>query len=265
MIGIAIRRMVRKFGADIEWRRPTLVDLLALHDVDTVLDVGANVGQFARRLRAWGYRGRIISFEPLRGPFERLRQAAARDPRWQAVNVALGDEDTSGRINVSEATVFSSMLAARPVLRQIWNSAATVRVEEVTIRRLDSILPELESTRQPWRAPFLKIDTQGFERHVLHGAVRSLPRMLGVQLEASLTPLYEDEASFGDMLRLLERAGFDLARTEPVAHDPSTGAALQLDCVFLARPSPPADAAPLRQSAGSLTGAPVAAEPPTAR
>ena len=64
--------------------------LLLHHDIDLVLDVGANIGQFGRELRRAGYRGRIVSFEPLADAFAALQATASQDSNWQTVQLALG-------------------------------------------------------------------------------------------------------------------------------------------------------------------------------
>src|SRR3954465_1840833 len=74
------------------------VRVLAAHGVDVVLDVGANAGQYAGHLRREGYRGRIVSFEPVLGSYEQLREAARRDPGWEARHTAVGD--TAGTLEV---------------------------------------------------------------------------------------------------------------------------------------------------------------------
>jgi hypothetical protein len=80
---------VRTFG-----RVRALVRELDLHEIDLVLDSGTHDGGFGRGLRRAGYRGRIVSFEPFRGPRCGVRRAAARDTAWQVVPYALGDRDT---------------------------------------------------------------------------------------------------------------------------------------------------------------------------
>jgi hypothetical protein len=91
-------------------RLPDLTDFLAARDVDVVLDVGAHVGWFGQRLRECGYRGTIVSFEPIGAAFSQLQALAAHDGNWQAHQLALGA--TAGRtlINVSEKLDFSSIL-----------------------------------------------------------------------------------------------------------------------------------------------------------
>lgn len=81
--------------------------------------------------------------------------------------------------------------------------------------------------------PFLKVDAQGYERQVLAGAVASLHRFRGVQLELSLVPLYEGAMSFEDGLAMMREAGLQLARLDPVFEDPRTGRLLQCDGVFV--------------------------------
>ena len=95
-----IRRMANRCGLDVTRYRPEVTEsgrlaaMLAHHGVNLVLDVGANVGQFAASLRRSGYRGRMLSFEPLGDAHARLLVAARGDPHWEvAPRVAIGDRD----------------------------------------------------------------------------------------------------------------------------------------------------------------------------
>src|SRR5437879_8728627 len=89
-----VRDVVRKLGYDVSRRTPGLVDFLQHRGVRTVVDVGANEGQFGLWLRARGYAGRIISFEPTSVAFQMLRIRAARDANWQ-VHQLRSEEHTS--------------------------------------------------------------------------------------------------------------------------------------------------------------------------
>lgn len=227
---ILLRRIARRLGADLTRRRPILRDLLQHHDISTVLDVGANVGQFASALRAWGYRGRIISFEPVPDAFATLVKRAARDPRWSAMQLAIGDQDGQHMMRVSPDTVFSSLREMGDPLRRRFPAAADVREQAIAVRRLDSIWPEL--VVEPGRV-LLKCDTQGYEREVLLGATGVLDSIYGVQLEASVEPLYRGEARMTELMVLMEQLGFALGGIEAGTHERTTGRLLQADCIFL--------------------------------
>ena len=233
MIGIPIRRLVRRAGIDIEWRHTILFDLLERNHVDVVLDVGANEGQFGRRLRAWGYRGRIISFEPLRDAFTVLERHAARDRRWEVHRMAVGAENGTAELNVAGATVFSSLLPPDPALEAVFPTATVQRTETVEVRTLDSMF---ESLGIIGGRPFLKIDVQGFEHAVMQGAGRTLERVCGAQVELTLTRLYLGESTMGEIIADFERRGFVLSLIEPVAYNPASGALLSLDAAFFRSP-----------------------------
>src|SRR4051794_15879966 len=79
--------------------------LMERHNVDLVIDVGANVGQYATRLRQAGYSGRIVSFEPLPDAFADLARAAADDPLWDVRNAALGSCEDEIEFHISEDLV----------------------------------------------------------------------------------------------------------------------------------------------------------------
>lgn len=217
-----------RFGFEIAPRRPKLVDFLRSRKITTLLDIGANEGQFASGIRVRGYSGRIVSFEPTATAFAILQAKSVADGRWEARQMAIGDKDGHAEFRLAGFSQFNSFLAATSALVNIDTRAASEQVEEVEVRAVDSIFEEFRGERV-----FLKSDTQGYEAQVLAGARRSLPQIAGVQLEIGFVGMYTGQPSFIDLLRTMEDAGFSLALIEPnhfVPDDPTR--LLEVDCVF---------------------------------
>lgn len=197
--------------------------------VDLVLDVGANVGQFGQQLRQAGYRGRIVSFEPLSAAHAGLRAAAAKDSAWIVhERCALGDRDGTTTINIAGNSVSSSVLPMTSTHAAAAPGSAYVGQETVAARRLDSVAPAYLVAAQ---RPFLKIDTQGFEWQVLTGAAATLPALHGVLCELSLVELYDGQRLWREVIEHLEEAGFTLWGLQPGFMDRS-GRNLQVDAIF---------------------------------
>ena len=121
------------------------------------------------------------------------------------------------------------MLEMLPRHVAAYPKAAYVSSEEVIIDRLDDVFARYY---RPGENAYLKIDTQGYERHVLEGAQASLKAITGIQLELSLVPMYAGEPRFTDMVTYLEELGFALMSLAPVIEDPTTGQLLQVDGLF---------------------------------
>lgn len=236
-----VKRAVRSAGFEVARLSPALSAgyqiALALRkfDIDLVLDVGANQGQFASELRSFGFGGTIVSFEPLSAAHAELSNRAARDPKWHVhPPTAIGDIDGSIDINVAGNLYSSSILPMRELHMSAAENSRYVSVERVPIARLDRVaIPYLETATRP----FLKIDTQGFEKHVLDGADAILPRMGGVLSEVSLAPLYEGQPLWLEMLARLEAEGFALWSIQPGFTDPRDGRTLQLDAMWFRMPA----------------------------
>ena len=208
-------------------RVPNLGDFLRSRDCDLVVDVGANAGQFASRLRPLGYRGAILSVEPLDDVIDLLRERAARDPLWAVKQVAIGDRKGHTEINVSRNTVYSSLLPLADLAHKFADTDV-LRVQTVEVETLDGLLAESASKR-----PFIKIDTQGFEQQVLSGGPRTLERCVGLLLELPVEHLYKGVWSFPEAIVRLDELGFRLAQILPVnCRAGDTAAALEFDCVF---------------------------------
>jgi FkbM family methyltransferase len=203
--------------------------LLSTHDVDLVVDVGANAGQYASSLRAAGYERRIASFEPLSQPYRRLAAASAEDAAWASWQLALGARSGIAPINVAQDTRNSSLLAVgEHHLRAVPDSRA-LGVETVGVERLDVLWPRIADGA---RSPYLKLDTQGYELEVLNGARAVLGAIVLVEAELSLLPTYDGGPLFADVVAFLAEHGFVPIAFEGVLDDVETGEMLQADAIF---------------------------------
>jgi FkbM family methyltransferase len=220
-----IRRNVRARGFDIVWYRP-LNTLLAHHGINLVLDGGGNIGQYGGELRRQGYRGRIVSFEPQPPVFRELEKTARADGQWSALNIGLGDVEGELAMNICAVSDCGSLL--KPVAGRL-AGAAVVAQQPVPVRRLDGIWNEVT---RPGEKVFLKLDVQGYEKKILTGAGACLDRVIGVQLEMSLVPLYEGQPGWEEMLQFMRARGFALWKMEAGTRDPVSGRESELDGIF---------------------------------
>lgn len=244
-----LRRLARRLGYDLtplrKARAPAAqrAALLERFGISCVLDVGANVGQYAAGLREWGYRGRIVSFEPQAAAHAALERRAARDRSWTvAPRMALGERDGEAEIEVSAESDMSSLLPQSDLLRRVSPSSKVLGRERISLRRLDSLYDD--GLVDAAARAYLKVDTQGTESRVLEGARGVLGRIIGVELEMSLVPCYEGERNFRETIDALAEDGFVLHLLLPGYFERRLGRQLQVDGVFYradaAAPMPPA-------------------------
>lgn len=213
-------------GRDPRERRTRLLDD---RGVSLVLDVGANVGQYAHELRAGGYTGRIVSFEPLKEAYAQLRKEAARDAAWEVENTALGEAEGEVVLNVASNSQSSSVLqlgeehlAAAPDVRYVGEERAT----------MTTLAAAVDRHARPGDRIFVKVDVQGYERAVVEGAGDAVDRVVGFQLELSLVRVYRGQPVLDEMTRWMRDKGFTLMSLEPVFWNDATGQLLQVDGLF---------------------------------
>jgi FkbM family methyltransferase len=185
-------------------------------NVNCVLDVGAHVGQYGRFLRNIGYRGEIVSFEPVSANFAILEKRCEGDEKWRAFRLALGHETGTEPINVARITQFSSFLSPNRYSHDQYGGFSDVdRIETVEMTRLDRVFDECTSRVADPRV-FLKLDTQGYDLNVLRGAGACLSRIVALQSELSVKPIYEGMTDYVAAMSCMNRMGFELTAVFPV-------------------------------------------------
>jgi FkbM family methyltransferase len=200
--------------------------------IDCVLDVGANRGQFARRVRERGFTGRIVSFEPVSHLQADVRKAAAKDPGWFVLPYALGDTDGSAQIHV--AGKMSSMLGPTEFGKDWASGIRDSPTEAVEVRRLDSVLDEATAGLGNPRI-LLKLDTQGYDLQAFRGAGDRLAEVSALLSEVSCVPIYDGMPRMPEQISEYESAGFEISAMSPVSWHHKSLRVIEFD-VLMVRP-----------------------------
>jgi FkbM family methyltransferase len=198
----------------------------------TIVDVGANTGQFAIAAHNIFPQARIYSFEPLHDVYKELVRRTASLSGIQTFNLALGEEAGTITFWRNEFTPSSSVLMMAEAHRQAFPYTSTSQAVEVRIERLDTIAETLTMESEL----LLKIDVQGYEDRVLRGATRTVERAAMLLIEISFETLYEGQASHDEIARFARTHGFEYAGALDQLLCPRTGRILSADGIFLRKP-----------------------------
>jgi FkbM family methyltransferase len=220
------KELAHRLGVEISRYRPLAARVVTrLDGVPVVIDVGANRGQYATELRRRGYRGEIVSFEPLEAAFEHLASAVAADAGWTCHRLALGADAGEASMHVASNLASSSLLAMGHGHRSAAPSVSVTGRETVPVARLDDVLDDE-------RPCLLKLDVQGYEDRVLDGASRTLARAVLLQCELCTGDLYSGQATVRGIVDRLDDCGFELVDLEPVFWDGKDRRVVAVDALF---------------------------------
>lgn len=236
-----VRNLVRRTGFDVvRWpNRPgsnvidwSLDAVLRSREINCVIDVGGNRGDFGRQVRALGYTGRIVSFEPSPSTLPALQAVAARDGRWEVRPVGLSAEPGTAELRLHKGPELDSLLTALPGVIDHYPIIEEVGTAQVTLSTLAHEFPSIVSGLDTPRV-LLKSDTQGHDAEVLLGAKGLPPEVAAVLVELAAQPIYAGQPRMTKVMDILLDDGFS-----PVAFQPLFQAAdglriVEIDGLFM--------------------------------
>lgn len=196
----------------------------------TIVDVGANRGQFALAAQHFFPEAEIISFEPLARPAANYRLVFRDTPRVTLIDAALGPEAAEAVMHVSRRDDSSSLLPITSKQDDLFPGTAEIGTETVRVARLSECLPAKAITEPA----LLKVDVQGFELQALVGCEDLLDRFEWAYIECSFVELYAGQARAHEIIAWLRGHDFDLSGVYHTAYD-AAGRTVQADFVFARR------------------------------
>lgn len=207
-----------------------LTKSLEYFDIDLVLDVGANEGQFAKDLINYGYKNKIISFEPIKEAHQKLLFKSKKYKQWIVhPRCAVGNQERQIKLNISNNSVSSSLLD----LKKNDHSQVEIeylREENVIEKKLETLIFKYS---KKYKNIFLKIDVQGYEDRVIEGCGTNINLIKGIFLETSTEEIYFSQKLWDDIIIDLLKKDFKLWFISKGIIDLKTNRNLQNDfCLF---------------------------------
>jgi len=227
-----LRKILHTIGFDITRYRPIpdRLEWIRSLNIKSVIDVGANTGQFATLLRSYLPEAYIYSYEPVREIFKELLQTMEGDKRFSAFNVALGETNKSISIHRSSYSPTSSFLSMEKLHTELLGHAHDLEDEMVTVQKMDDLFFDPQKLQ---KEILIKIDTEGYERAVIEGGRNTLSKAKILIIENSYVLRYTDQILFDEMYSLVSSLGLSYAGALSQKLNPHTGEILFEDSLFV--------------------------------
>ncbi|MDI6767804.1 MAG: FkbM family methyltransferase [Bacteroidota bacterium] len=237
---VYINHVLNKFGVEVyrlntveRMTRKNSSKWLQHLNINMVLDIGANEGLFTEMIHSIIPTASIIAFEPLPECSKKLHELQQSIPSLSVIPYALGDEERERTIYRNAFLPSSSLLKTEKLHQIAFPYTKHTREELIKISTLDILLKGNILKRRI----LAKIDVQGYELHVLKGAVQTLPLIDIIIVETSYFSLYQDQSTFAEVYDFLTKKGFLFIGNFDQMYNPQNGIVLQGDAIFVNEPS----------------------------
>ena len=207
---------------------PTILDSLA---VNTLIDIGASVGDFINQMLERNNKLRVIAFEPVPEVYKLLSARYTDYPNFTAYNLALGDKDGEVDFYANEYTYSSSVLPMSDAHINEFPYTRNANLINVAISRLDTLI-NASNLNKPI---LVKVDVQGFEKQVIAGGKELLSYVDYIIIEVSFVELYDNQPLFDEINLQMNHLGFLYNGNIEQLISKKTGSVLQADALYVKR------------------------------
>lgn len=201
-------------------------------NIDTLLDIGGNIGSFSKTIRRLLPEAKIYAFEPLPDCYKQMNNRMSSDNKYQGFNFGLGEQNETLFIEKSSHAPSSSFLKMGEKHKEAFPNTTKIQQLSVPVRRLDDITKDLNLGKNL----MIKVDVQGFEDKVLKGGIETFSKAKLLIIELSYQELYKGQPLFNEVYQDLIALGFQFHGTMAQMPDPDTAQLLDADCIFIRKP-----------------------------
>lgn len=198
--------------------------------IKSVIDVGANKGQFVNKLYKNNFNGSVLSFEPLYDEYNYIKKLSEKNPNWKIEErCALGKKNLKKKFYISGNRESSSLLEILPKHTDLRPESKIIDVQTVEVKKLNNFKKKILKMK---KNILLKIDTQGSEIDVLLGADKIINNFNCIFVEVSLVSLYLNQKLWLEIIRYLNKLNFEVWSVDQLLKNNITGQTYQLDIFF---------------------------------
>ena len=198
-------------------------------DIKTVIDIGANIGQFSLMAHTLFPKSYIYAFEPIPECFATLMQKMRGNKKFTAFNIGIGEEEGELEFEENQFSASSSFLKISNTHTKLFPETQNTKRIKLKIDKLDNFKSKL-TIIDPL---LIKIDVQGYEDLVLKGGINIVKSAKIIIIEASFEPLYKNQSLFREVFFYLDSLDFAFKGVIHQLYSPDNGRILQADCIFI--------------------------------
>lgn len=196
-------------------------------EFQTIIDVGANQGQFSVAISKLFPSAKIICIEADDKVIKKLKKNI-NNLNFQIINSAVGNYCGYAKFNVNNDSQVSSLLELGSERIKYYPKSHVLNKKEIRINKLDNLLKKIQINR----TSLLKIDVQGYELNVLKGAKSSLKKIDWCLIEIALANLYEDEPSIEEIILFMNKLSFKFHSILNYHLSPDGKKIIEIDALF---------------------------------
>lgn len=179
--------------------------------MNTIFDIGANIGQTTAIYSGLFPQATIYSFEPFPSAFKQLSDTFSKNDRVNPVQVAISNTKGTKKFYVNHSSYTNSFFpSSKEVHRWVEPREQIEHVD--TIEVPTTTIDDFCRQKSIKTIDILKMDIQGGELLALEGASQQLEQgaIALIYTEVMLVPIYEGQAFFNEIYNFLARYGFAL-------------------------------------------------------
>lgn len=197
--------------------------------VKTVIDIGANTGQFALTINKLLPDALIYSFEPIPKCFDSLKENMRKVSQFAGFNIGLGDSEGELEFEANEFSPSSSFLPMTDLHKSTYPFAKDKKLVTIKVDTLDHVSQNINIS-----FPLLvKLDVQGYESKVMIGGEKVIRNASLVIVEVAFERLYQDQPLFDDIYQVLRSWGFSYMGAIEQVYHPDNKNILYADVIFI--------------------------------
>lgn len=225
-LGYEVRRIN---GGSVGYAPDMWAWLRSSGNIRTIIDIGANNGEFAEFLASYFDAKQTIAIEPLPECAAQVREREKAIRNLTVFECAVSDREDRLVLFENAYSPASSLLPVSKISIDEFPQTSANRQEiEVPVCRLDDLIDATSLEREV----LIKIDVQGFEDRVIRGGEQTFRSAKFVLIEMSFVPMYDGQPLFEDVHDALRNLGFRFAGMKNQIDSPRTGQPLFMHCLY---------------------------------